>query len=53
MTRTIIAAVMALAFSFGVASAAAPAQGYGQQSQTGAYAAGGEYSSTPLHDGGR
>jgi opacity protein-like surface antigen len=52
MTKTLIAAVSALALSFGIAAAAVP-QGYGQQSQTGAYAAGSEYSSTPMHDGGR
>jgi opacity protein-like surface antigen len=52
MTRTLIAAVTALALSFSSASAAAP-QGYGEQSQTGAYAAGSQYSSTPLHEGGR
>jgi hypothetical protein len=52
MTRTLIAAVTALALSFGIAAAAGTqTQGYGQQSQTGAYAAGSEYSNTPLHDG--
>ncbi len=53
MTRTLIVAVTALALSFGIASAAAPSQGYGQQSQTGAYAAGSEASNTQLHEGGR
>jgi len=53
MTRMLIVAISAMALSFGVAAAATPSgSGYGQNSQTGAYAAGGTYSSTPLKDGG-
>jgi hypothetical protein len=49
MAKTLFAALTALVLSVGIA-AAAPS-GYGQQSQTGAYAAGGTASSTPLNDG--
>jgi hypothetical protein len=49
MTKTLFVALAALMLTVGVASA--ESGGYGQQSQTGAYAAGGTASSTRLNEG--